>query len=147
MELLNKKWDTRFLTMSKLIASWSKDPSTQTGAVLVRPNRSVISVGYNGFAQGVQDLPERYENRELKYQIVVHCEENGILYADRQSLEGSCLYTWPFMSCSRCAAKVIQTGIKRVVSLKNDNPRWKDSFKLSTMLFDEAGVEVKLYDA
>jgi deoxycytidylate deaminase len=68
-----KKWDLRFLEMARMVSSWSKDPSTKTGAVLVDLERRIVSVGYNGFARGVQDLPERYENRELKYKMIVHC--------------------------------------------------------------------------
>jgi deoxycytidylate deaminase len=46
------KWDLRFLELAKLVASWSKDPSTQTGAVFVGRDNGIISVGYNGFPQG-----------------------------------------------------------------------------------------------
>ena len=52
--ILLNKWDKRFLEMAKLVASWSKDPSTQVGAVAVR-NRTVIAQGYNGFPRGVDD--------------------------------------------------------------------------------------------
>jgi deoxycytidylate deaminase len=31
------KWDIRYLELAKHGSSWSKDPSTQTGAVIVRP--------------------------------------------------------------------------------------------------------------
>ena len=44
------KWDRRFLDRAKLISTWSKDPSTQTGAVITK-NRIVISEGYNGLPQ------------------------------------------------------------------------------------------------
>ena len=52
--ILSNKWDIRFLEMAKLVASWSKDPSTQVGSVAVR-NRTVIAQGYNGFPRGVDD--------------------------------------------------------------------------------------------
>jgi len=29
------KWDSRFMDLARLVASWSKDPSTQVGAVIV----------------------------------------------------------------------------------------------------------------
>ena len=139
------KWDLRFLKLAREIASWSKDPSTQTGAVFITPSRRIISVGYNGLAQGVNDEALRYNNRELKYELIIHCEENAMIFADRDALQGSCLYTWPFLSCSRCAAKMIQCGVKRICSLENDNPRWKESFRLSVMQFTEAEVCVVTY--
>jgi dCMP deaminase len=144
--MLNEKWDRRYLELAKLVASWSKDPSTQTGAVFVSPKREIISVGYNGFAQNVNDTNERYNDRAIKYEMIIHCEENALIFADRNKLSGCCLYTYPFMSCSRCAAKMIQAGVKRVVSYENNNPRWVESFKLSTMQFNEAGVEIVLYN-
>ena len=137
-ELLRiRKWDLRYLEMAKLVSSWSKDPSTQTGAVIVAPDGSVVSVGYNGFARGVEDSEERWNNRELKYAMVVHCERNAMIFAKRD-LYGCTLYTWPFMSCSVCAGMVIQAGITRVVAPDNPNPRWVESFKLSQEQFAEA---------
>jgi dCMP deaminase len=138
------KWDLRFLELAEFIASWSKDPSTQTGAVIV-DDRSVVSVGFNGFARGVKDTPERLNNRELKYKLIVHCERNAILFAKR-SLDKCTLYTWPFMSCAPCAALVIQSGIKRCVAPKSDNPRWLADFKLTEMMYKEAGIQLILLD-
>ena len=115
--MLNEKWDMRFMEMARMVAKWSKDPSTQAGAVIVDRDRRVISVGYNGFAAGIEDTDERYADRYgTKYKMVIHCETNAILFADRYQLKSACLYTWPFMSCSPCAAKVAQVGITRVVS-------------------------------
>ena len=133
------KWDMRFLEMAKLVSTWSKDPSTKVGAVIVDDDRRVISVGYNGFARGVVDSPERLNDRELKYPLTVHAEKNAILFA-HQDLRGCTLYTWPFMPCSLCAGMVIQAGIVRVVAPENDNPRWKDSFELSKQQFAEGRV-------
>jgi dCMP deaminase len=50
------------------------------------------------------------------------------------------------MPCSNCASLIAQTGIKRVVSINNDNPRWQESFKLSREIFKERGIDLKLYD-
>lgn len=141
-----KKWDLRFLEMARIVSSWSKDPSTKTGAVLVDRERRIVSVGYNGFARGVQDLPERYENRELKYKMVVHCERNAMQFANRD-FTGSTLYTWPFMSCAPCAAHVINAGIVRCVAPRNNNPRWQADFLLTEQMFAEAAVKLDLIDA
>lgn len=135
------KWDARFIELAKHVAQWSKDPSTQTGAVITDSLNRVISVGYNGLARGVEDTPERLNNRELKYKIIVHCERNAIIFAQR-NLDGCTLYTWPFMSCATCAAMVIQSGIKRCVAPESDNPRWQDEFRLTRELFIESGVEL-----
>jgi|SRR5271170_6623263 len=139
------KWDARYLELAKHIAQWSKDPSTKTGAVIVSPQGAVVSVGYNGFARGVNDTDERLNDRETKYKLVVHCERNAIIFAQRD-LTGCTLYTWPFMSCSPCAGMVIQAGITRCVAPQNDNPRWQEDFKLSQQQFAEAGVVLDFTD-
>ena len=37
--MILKKWHMRFLEMAELVGSWSKDPSTKVGAVIVDDNR------------------------------------------------------------------------------------------------------------
>lgn len=138
-----EKWDKRFMGLAEYIAQWSKDPSTKTGAVIVDPKNRIVSIGYNGFPRGVKDLPERLENRDLKYPMIVHCERNAIIFA-RSPVEGCRLYTWPFMSCAPCAAMIIQAGIVEAIAPFSDNPRWAEDFKLAKEMFEEAGVKLKL---
>ena len=142
------RWDLRFLEMAKHVASWSKDPSTKVGAVIFDGQNRVVSLGYNGFPKGVDDNPERYSDRQLKYKMVVHAEANAILFAQR-SLAGCSIATWPFMSCSACAAMLIQSGIKRCIAPRLSDElalRWSESCATSTMMFAEAGVDLVLYD-
>lgn len=138
-------WHKYFIGLARYISTASKDPSTQTGAVIVDPDYRVVSMGYNGLPRGVEDTDERLNNRELKYKIIVHCERNAMLFA-RQDLRGCRLYTWPFMSCAACASMVIQSGITEVVAPRSNNPRWIEDFNLSTELFGEAGVSMTLLD-
>jgi dCMP deaminase len=112
--------------MACLVGGWSKDPSTKTGAVLVDAQKRVVSVGYNGFPAPVVD-DARLQSRALKYEIIVHAEVNALMFAQR-AVVGCTLYTSPFMSCSRCAAMMIQAGIRRHVAPRNDAPRWAQSF-------------------
>jgi dCMP deaminase len=135
-------WHLRFLALAEHIAQWSKDPSTQTGGVIVRPDKTIVSVGYNGFPRGIADDPKLLESREEKYKRVVHSEMNAILNA-KESLEDCVLYNWPGQSCHRCAVHVIQTGIKFVVSpLRSCDmaDRWKGSWLDTEELFREASV-------
>lgn len=142
------KWDNFFLGMADHMATASKDPSTKVGAVIVRPDLSVASVGFNGFARSMADTPELYDNREEKYSRIIHGEMNAILNA-HGSVDGCTLYTVPFAPCERCAVMVIQAGIKRVVAptlpdrLKE---RWSDSLQRAAEFFAEAGVEFVLID-
>lgn len=138
------KWHTRFMEMAKLVSLWSKDPSTKTGGVIVRPDRTIASVGFNGFPRKIADALEFLNDREEKYKRVIHSEMNAILNA-RERLDGYTLYNWPGQSCSRCAVHVIQAGISIVVSPEldpNDSfmRRWMDDMILAESLYREAGV-------
>ena len=140
--ILSNKWDIRFLEMAKLVASWSKDPSTQVGAIAVR-NRTVIAQGYNGFPRGMDDDPQYYNDRPLKYRLIVHAEMNAIYNAAENgvSLKGSTLYVYGLPVCNDCAKGLVQAGIKRIVTPKQDVPKnWQDSVRDSALMFDEVGI-------
>jgi dCMP deaminase len=136
-----RTWDIRFLELAQLVGSWSKDPTTQVGAVIVDDKHRVVSVGYNGFPRGVHDDEDRLVDRERKLHMTMHAEQNAILFAQR-SIEGCTLYTWPIPCCAQCAGMVIQSGIKRVVSLDATlRPDWRKSFDIANTMFKEANVE------
>lgn len=142
------KWDVRFLELAKHISSWSKDPSTQVGAVAVK-DRRILATGYNGFPRGVADLPGRLENRNEKYLRTVHAEANAIAQAAKNaiSLADADIYVWPFIPCSSCSTLLIQAGIRRVVVPNTTIPdRWEESFNMSQAMFSEAGIDLIVID-
>lgn len=140
-KIFMNKWDKRFISLARHVAQWSKDPSTKVGAVIVDENKRIISLGFNGFPIGVMDTDDLLSNRELKLQAILHAEENAILFA-KQDLSKCTLYVWPLMTCAKCASKIIQSGIKKVVSCNlNRRPEWENNFKLARQLFDQSGVE------
>ena len=139
------KWDTRFLELAKQIASWSKDPSTKVGCVVVGPDREIRSTGFNGLPRGIKDSDERLNNREIKYPMICHAEENAIMHAARIGIslkECKAYVTWP--PCTRCARSLIQAGITEVIYPKSvDIPeRWATDFDLSLNMFKEAKVKI-----
>ncbi|MCH2436104.1 MAG: dCMP deaminase family protein [Candidatus Thalassarchaeum sp.] len=143
---MSEKWDKRFLALASHIAGWSKDPSTQVGCVVVGPDREIRSTGFNGFPRGIEDSIARLENRELKYPLICHAEENAIMHAARIgiSLKGCTAYvTWP--PCSRCARSLIQAGVDEVVyPAESEIPeRWADDFEIATSMMNEAGLAVR----
>jgi len=136
-------WDNRFFDLADMVGSWSKDPSTKVGAVIVRPDRTIASVGYNGFPRGVDDSPEIYDDRPKKYMRVVHAEANAILSA-REPLHGYTLYVTPLHPCATCSGLIIQSGIKVVnYAMTKDNTRneaWTEHFNTMTDMFLQAGI-------
>jgi dCMP deaminase len=143
---LSDKWIKYGLNEAKLIARQSKDPSTQVGAAIMRPNKTIASKGYNGFPRQIEDKPELYLDREEKYKRVIHAEMNAILDATER-LDGYILFTWPFLTCERCAVHVIQSGISSVIApdvSEEHKKRWNGSLTLALDLYEEAGVAVFL---
>ena len=135
-------WHKRFLSLADLIGSWSKDPSTKVGAVIVDNHNRIVSTGYNGLPVGVNDTHERLDNREIKYKIILHAEENAMSFA-KQNLEGCRVYISGLPPCSHCASLIIQSGIKQVYIWDQEIPeRWKESYELTKQMFEEANVQL-----
>ena len=138
------KWDTRYIEMAYMVAGWSKDPSTKCGAVITEGKR-LISVGFNGFPQNTNDSPELYDYREEKYRRVQHSERNAILFAQR-NLDGCTMYVVPMPPCSQCAGMIIQSGIKRVVTVQatgSNKKRWAKDIQSTLDMFREAAITIE----
>lgn len=145
MRAMSVKWDNRFLELAKHISGWSKDPSTKVGCVVVGEDREIRSTGFNGFPRGINDDASRLTDRDKKYPLICHAEENAIMHAARIgiSLKGSTAYvTWP--PCSRCARSLIQAGIEEIVypETKAIPERWLEDFNTSNGMLLEAGIRV-----
>lgn len=139
----------KFLPIASEMAKLSKDPSTQVGAVALDDNHNVIATAYNGFPRGVHDDPERYGDREVKYKLISHAEQNLVAQAayGGRSLAGSTVLLTSLFPCSACAKSLIQAGVRRVISPPPDtNPRWEEEAKWAGVMFEEAGVEVIYYE-
>ena len=143
---MSDKWDLRFLKLAKHISDWSKDPSTKVGCVVVGPDREIRSTGFNGFPRGIMDDDNRLNNRQKKYPMICHAEENAIMHAARIgiSLKGNTAYvTWP--PCSRCTRSLIQAGINEVVYPSNVEipERWEEDFSIAMDMMKEAGISIR----
>lgn len=142
------KWDRRFLSLCRYISTWSKDPSTKCGAVIVRDRNRIVSAGYNGYPAGVPD-DHTLQTRKEKYQRIIHAEVNAILMA-KQDLKGYTIYVYPLLPCAQCAAAIIQSGIARVVSVIPKDPetreRWKISNDVALTMFHSSLLEVSIIE-
>lgn len=140
---MDAKWDARMLELADRIAMWSKDPSTIVGAVIADDYHRVLGVGYNGLPRGVEDTETRYNNRAIKYKMIVHAEANAILNSAKG---GRSIYT-TIPPCSTCAGLIIQSGLKRVVShvpSAEQLTRWGDDMSIALAMFAEADVKAEL---
>lgn len=144
------KWDLRYLDSAREKAMWSKDPSSGVGAVLVDSSGEFCQ-GYNGFARGVKDSSDRYNDREVKYRFVVHAEANCICSAARRGsrTDGATLYVDGLLICPSCASIAVQAGVRRVVMrvwVGRDKGPWTEAFdSFSRVILQEAGVDHTIY--
>lgn len=134
-------WDDFFMKMAELMATRSKDPSTKVGSVIADYSHRVIGLGYNGFPRYVDDKPERYEDKMVKYNLIVHAEANAILNSIVKPSDVT-LYTTMF-PCSQCAKLIIQAGISRVVCPEpRTEGKWAEDAEFSKQMLKEAQVFV-----
>jgi len=139
-------WDVWFMKQVYLVAEKSKDPSTKIGAVLVK-DKHIISSGFNGFPIGVRDKPERYLDRTIKYNFVVHGEDNAVLSAARFGIStlGTILYTQS-IPCNECSKSIIQGGITEIVIHSKwpmNHSKWIECVKISKIMLKEAGIKIR----
>ena len=144
-KMLDDKWKKRFLKLSKEISTWSKDPSTKVGALIISEDKNIISTGYNGFPRDIEDTEERLNNRETKYKFILHAEMNCILNAlyNGRSVKDCILFVHGLPPCSECTKSIIQAGIKKVITDSKATDNWKESLKLSLEMLKEANVEIE----
>ncbi|MFA5207103.1 MAG: dCMP deaminase family protein [Candidatus Paceibacterota bacterium] len=139
------KWDLRFMSLAKEVASWSKD-TTKVGCCIVY-DKNPISMGFNGFPTKTNDeISERHE-RPLKYLYTVHSEANGLVQAAKngQKTEGCTMYVTLF-PCSNCAGLIVNAGIVRLVCENKpdlNDERWGENWKISYQIFNEANIIIE----
>ncbi len=143
-------WSPRWVEMARLVASWSKDPSTKVGAVVVDQTERLLGIGWNGFARGVEDSPERLNDRATKYKFVVHAEMNAILNAGYMGvpIAGSTMYVVGLPCCNECAKAIVQSGVSNVIMVLDKEPEnWRQSFEITEQMFNESGVKFTTINA
>lgn len=148
--IIHSKWDHRFMRLAREVSTWSKDPAAQIGAVIIR-DRRILATGYNGFPEGIEDTPERLNDKEQKFPRIIHGEMNALLNAlnNGVSVRGSTLYVYGLPICADCTKSVIQSGISRVVIPYAETARMKwfmQWTEVSRPMFEEAGVQITEID-
>jgi len=133
----------RYFSLALEVATWSKDPNKQVGAICVSPDKRGIVIGYNGFPTGIEDTEELLTDRVLKNQLMVHAEANCIVNGDT-SLRGWTMHVTK-APCIECAKLLINARIKQIVC-PNPGGSWKDDQLMAISLLTEAKIEVKFYE-
>lgn len=135
-------WGDYFIRIARAIATKSRDPSTQVGAVLVDEDRVIRATGYNGLPRGVRDLPERLQ-RPAKYIWTSHAEMNTIAHAARVGVPTKgCTLIVTHEPCAMCARLILQAGISHLIIGTGTTSMPAEEFEVSRTMLEEAGVNV-----
>ena len=140
-------WDEYFLQIAALAATRSTCMRRTVGCVLVR-DRHVLATGYNGVPAKAAHCDDRGCLRQelgvpsgerMDICRAVHAEANAIAQCAKLGVcvSGATAYV-TVTPCSKCAALLVQAGVKSVVSAGV----YPDAATKS--ILEEAGVEVKI---
>jgi dCMP deaminase len=138
----------KYMGLALWHASFSKDPTTQVGAVIVDSKRNkIIGTGYNG-------PPPEYNDQEVdwsrpeKYDDMVHAEDNAIEHRTRDIPETSVIYVTA-LPCNKSMFRIVNAGIKKVIYLtsKYYDPKSslndKETLEATMRIARKGKIEVK----
>lgn len=121
-------FDNWIMDIAEVVKTRSKDPSRQVGAVLVTlSDNRIVSTGYNGLIAGANDNID-WSDRPFIHSIVIHAEQNCLLYNKQSGLYKMYITTSP---CKECLKMLAASGIKKII-YKND---YKDISEVSKLCF------------
>lgn len=147
---MSDSWIKYFMDIATVVASKSKD-KTKVGCVLVSPtNKQILSTGFNGFCRDVADTPERYADREVKMDYVVHAEANAICFAAFSGMRTDGCYAFITLPpCHSCAKLLKQAGVTNVFYMEDRSEApsqeikddWRKKQQLSLDILREAHID------
>lgn len=103
-------WNEYALDLAAAAATRSEDPYVQVGAVVLRRDHSIASVGYNGAPPGV-DLD--WSDRDGRRDLVTHAEVNALRYCTPSVRGGLVAVTGT--PCPSCLTSIVAYGITVVI--------------------------------
>lgn len=129
-----------YMKIAMEISNLSYCKRRKVGAIIVKEDFSqILSEGYNGTPYGFDN---NCEDEEFKTKgLVIHAETNAILKLSRNTnTTENTMMLVTTAPCIRCAANIIQSGIKKVIYLDS----YKNREGVDLLL--ENGVEVEEYN-
>jgi len=138
---LRLNWTEYALALAETAALRSEDPWLKVGAVVLRPDRSVASIGYNGAPSGVQ---LNWDDRESRRPYVIHAEANALRYVTPMDTRGGLLAV-THRPCMNCLPLISAYGIKEIFYLGEINQETYPPDQLNRIA-DRLGIHVKKYE-
>lgn len=131
-------WAEYALQLAETASLRSEDPFLKVGAVVLRQDRSVASVGYNGAPSGVQ---LDWNDREQRRPFVIHAEVNAFRYCTPNDTRGGLLAV-THRPCHNCLPLVAAYGIELVVYRNEINSETYPP-ELLRNIAQQLGIDVK----
>lgn len=130
--------DEKYMGLAFWIASFSKDPTTQVGAIIVSENNRPLGIGYNGPPRQISDDTFSWSRPE-KYPYMVHAERNALDHSHKPIDKATIYVTAP--PCKDCMLDIVASGVVKVVyhkslastgSMINNNENWIITQEIAT---------------
>jgi dCMP deaminase len=129
-------FDEYAMSLAETAALRSEDPYRQVGTCLMRPDRTVAGLGYNGAPPGVEI---DWTDRDARRVWVVHAEINALRYARPGDVE---LVATTSVPCPACMVTIASYGIKRVLFRDELDPAVYDMSKILEIA-EACGITVR----
>jgi len=128
-------WETYALKLALVASERSEDPYLKVGCCVLRNDKSVAGLGYNGAPSGINI---DWANRDERRKRVIHAEVNALRYTN----PGECrLLACTHLPCNDCLRMIASYGIGKVAFIHNYE---KDLSSLS--LAKEFNIELNQLD-
>lgn len=127
-------WNKIWMTMAETIAQRSHHSTFKVGALIVTSdNTQVLSLGYNGNAAGMSNVPE---SEAPGCSGLLHAEINALLKLDYNNPKDKVMYL-TLSPCETCAKAIVNSGLKRVV--------YKERYRndAGIKILQKVGIEVE----
>jgi dCMP deaminase len=102
-------WGSYALELAKTASLRSEDPWKKTGCCVLRHDKSVAGIGYNGAPRGVEI---DWSNRDERRKRVIHAEINALAFCKPGEVW---LLACNLLPCHHCLQVAASYGIKRII--------------------------------
>jgi len=101
------------MSLALAAASRSEDPYNVVGCALLRADKTVAAIGYNGAPPGVEI---DWDDRDARRAFVVHAEANALRYVRPHEVD---TVVTTMMPCLECVKLIASYGIRTVIYLED----------------------------
>jgi len=133
VDINRPSWDKVWMTMAETLAQRSHHSTFKVGALIVTSdNTQVLSLGYNGNAAGMSNVPQ---SEEPGCSGLLHAEINALLKLDYNNPKDKVMYL-TLSPCENCSMAIINSGIKKVI--------YKNKYRNETgiNILKKAGIQI-----